>query len=400
MGDGPVGVSPDGLGGLRYVSFVGLADGSTRFYVEVDPARRRARPAHASLVEGRLMPLPDFFVIGAPKSGTTALHVALARHPQLFMSRVKEPKHFLTDGPPPTGGGPGDAKTFREYVWRRKDYEALFDHAPEGTLRGESTPFYLHDHEAQKRILDAVPSARMIALLRDPIDRAHSNWTHLWSAGLEPEGDFLQACALEDRRAARGWAPFWRYLELGRYGEQLQRLYEVVPREQVLVLRYRDLRERPVEALDVIFGFLGVETGAVDEIPAENVTTHVTDSRRNRLISGALRVGVPSRPRPALAGLAAGRRLAVAAPPAGAEPAPAAAARPAGGAAAAGGRRRTAARGGDRRPVRRLAGRRARPAAGVAATGGQDRDRLPQHRRPVRRRAVLDGATIVANRRN
>ena len=237
------------------------------------------------------MALPDFFVIGAPKSGTTALHVALARHPQLFMSRVKEPKHFLTDGPPPTGGGPGDAKTFREYVWRRKDYEALFDHAPEGTLRGESTPFYLHDHEAQKRILAAVPEARMIALLRDPIDRAHSNWTHLWSAGLEPEGDFVQACALEDRRAARGWAPFWRYLELGRYGEQLQRLYQVVPREQVLVLRYRDLREHPVEALDVIFGFLGVETGAVDEIPAENVTTHVTDSRRNRLISGALRVG-------------------------------------------------------------------------------------------------------------
>ena len=76
------------------------------------------------------MPLPDFFVIGAPKSGTTALHVALARHPQLFMSRVKEPKHFLTDGPPPSGGGPGDAKTFREYVWRRTDYEALFDARP------------------------------------------------------------------------------------------------------------------------------------------------------------------------------------------------------------------------------------------------------------------------------
>ena len=73
------------------------------------------------------MPLPDFFVIGAPKAGTTALHVALARHPRLFMSRVKEPKHFLTEGPPPTGGGPGDATTFREYVWRRGDYEGSHD---------------------------------------------------------------------------------------------------------------------------------------------------------------------------------------------------------------------------------------------------------------------------------
>lgn len=237
------------------------------------------------------MPLPDFFVIGAPKAGTTALHVALAGHPQLFLSRVKEPKHFLTDGPPPTGGGPGDAKTFREYVWRRSDYEALFAGAPEGTLRGESTPFYLYDGAALQRIAEAVPGAKMIALLRDPVDRAHSNWTHLWSAGLEPEGDFLRACALEDRRAARGWAPFWRYLDLGRYGGQLDRLYRTVPREQVLVLRYRDLRERPVETLDVIFGFLGVQTGVVDAVPAENVTTHVTDSPRNRVISRALRVG-------------------------------------------------------------------------------------------------------------
>lgn len=238
------------------------------------------------------MPLPDFFVIGAPKAGTTALHVALARHPQLFMSRVKEPKHFLTAGePPPTGGGPGDAKTFSEYVWRRSDYEALFASAPEGALRGESTPFYLYDHEAQQRIVAAVPHARMVALLRDPVDRAHSNWTHLWSAGLEPEGDFVRACQREAQRAARGWAPFWRYLELGRYGEQLERLYRVVPREQVLLLRYRDLRERPVETLDIIFGFLGVQQGLVDEVPAENVTAHVSDGPRNRAISAVLRAG-------------------------------------------------------------------------------------------------------------
>ena len=175
------------------------------------------------------MSLPDFFVVGAPKAGTTALHVALARHPRLFMPRVK-------------------------------------------------------------RIVAAVPEARMIALLRDPVDRAHSSWTHLWSAGLEPEGDFLRACDLESRRAARGWAPFWRYLDLGRWGEQLRRLFGLVPREQVLLLlRYRDLRETPVETLDTIFDLLGVETGAVSEIPAENVTTHVTDSTRNRVIGAALR---------------------------------------------------------------------------------------------------------------
>ena len=104
------------------------------------------------------MALPDFFVAGAPKAGTTALHAALARHPALHMSAVKEPKFFLTDGPPPAQGGPGDAKTYREHVWRRADYEALFAAAPPGTLRGESTPFYLYSHDAQRRIRGARPA--------------------------------------------------------------------------------------------------------------------------------------------------------------------------------------------------------------------------------------------------
>src|SRR6201995_1980096 len=142
--------------------------------------------------------MPDFLVIGAPKAGTTALHAALARHPGLFMSPVKEPKFFLSDGPPPTKGGPGDALTYREHVWRRPDYEALFDPAPPGTLRGESTPLYLYDRAAGRRIRETIPAARLIVVLRDPVERAHSNWTQLWSAGLEPVGDFLRACAEDE----------------------------------------------------------------------------------------------------------------------------------------------------------------------------------------------------------
>jgi hypothetical protein len=148
--------------------------------------------------------LPDFLVIGAPKAGTTALHAALARHPDLYMSPVKEPKFFLTDGPPPNRGGPGDVQTYREHIWRREDYEALFSAAQAGALRGESTPFYLYDRGAQRRIRALIPQAKLIVLVRDPVERAHSNWTHLWSAGREPVGDFVRACAEEDRRVAAG----------------------------------------------------------------------------------------------------------------------------------------------------------------------------------------------------
>lgn len=80
-------------------------------------------------------------VIGAPKAGTTALHAALARHPQVYASPVKGPKYYLcADAPPPAYAGPGDAHSRREWIWRRANYERLFTAAPPDELRLESTP--------------------------------------------------------------------------------------------------------------------------------------------------------------------------------------------------------------------------------------------------------------------
>ena len=238
------------------------------------------------------MPLPDFLIAGVPKAGTTALHAALARHPGLFLPSVKEPKFFLSDGPPPATGGPGDVQTYQEHVWRRSDYEALFEPAPPGTAKGEATPFYLYDHGAHERIARLLPDARLILLLRDPVDRAHSNWTHLWNAGLEPEADFLTACRAEPQRRAAGWAPFWHYVGLGRYGEQLRHLFEVFPREQVLLLRYRDLKDAPAATLDRVCTFLGVPAGVLTAVPRENVNRHVVeDNAVNRVLRGLLRAG-------------------------------------------------------------------------------------------------------------
>jgi Sulfotransferase family len=248
------------------------------------------------------MALPDFFIAGAPKAGTTALHAALARHPELYLSPVKEPKFFLSDGPPPTQGGPGDARTYREHFWRRADYEGLFAAAPAGMPRGESTPFYLYRTDAQLRIRALIPDARLIVVLRDPVERAHSNWTHLWSAGLDPVDDFLGACAEEERRIAAGWADFWHYQRLGLYGSQLEHLYSVFPRDRVLVFRYRALLADPHTLLDQVCGFLGVHEGVLTEVPRENVTAHPEPSARHRITSSVLRAasaataGLPGNP--------------------------------------------------------------------------------------------------------
>ncbi|MEV6495158.1 sulfotransferase [Actinoplanes sp. NPDC051633] len=238
------------------------------------------------------MALPDFLIAGVPKAGTTALHAALVRHPELFLSRVKEPKFFLSDGPPPTHGGPGDVQTYQEHVWRQADYEALFDPAPPGTRRGEATPFYLYDLDAHDRIKSLVPDARLIILLRDPVDRAHSNWTHLWNAGLEPEADFLAACRAEPVRIEAGWASFWHYIRQGLYGAQIDHLFKVFPREQVLLLRYKELKDSPAATLDRVCSFLGVSTGVLTEVPKENVNRHVVeDTAANGMLRRLLRTG-------------------------------------------------------------------------------------------------------------
>ncbi|MFI5841028.1 sulfotransferase domain-containing protein [Catenuloplanes sp. NPDC051500] len=237
------------------------------------------------------MALPDFLIAGVPKAGTTALHAALVRHPALHLSAVKEPKFFLTDGPPPTHGGPGDIQTYQEHIWEREQYEALFANAAPGALRGEATPFYLHDFEAQRRIKKLIPDVKLILMLRDPVDRAHSNWQHLWTAGLEPEADFITAMRREPERIAAGWAAFWHYAGLGQYGSQVQHLFELFDRDQVLILRYRDLRETPAYTLDRVCGFLGVETGVIDVVPQANVNFSVADTQLNSILRYLLRSG-------------------------------------------------------------------------------------------------------------
>jgi hypothetical protein len=240
------------------------------------------------------MALPDFFLLGAPKAGTTALHAALAQHPQLYLSRVKEPKFYLCDErPPPRSGqrGPGDAHSALEWVWQRSKYEALFDPAPAGALRGESTPFYLYDRAAHRRIHADVPNAKLVVVIRDPVDRAYSNWMHLRSDGLEPIGSFVEAWAAEDERVEAGWAPFWHYRRLGLYGTQLRDLTTLFDASQVHVLRYRDLVERPGDALDAVCEFLGVSTGMITGAQRANSHPYVPSSTRASVLGRTLRAG-------------------------------------------------------------------------------------------------------------
>ncbi|MDT7575434.1 MAG: hypothetical protein QOH17_1767, partial [Pseudonocardiales bacterium] len=125
-------------------------------------------------------------------------------------------------------------------------------------------------------IRELLPDARLVAVLRDPVERAHSNWAHLRGAQLEPESDFLTALEREDDRIAAGWAHFWHYAALGRYGGQLEDLFTRFPREQILLVRYRDLHDDPGSTVDRVCRFLGVTAGVVTDVPRHNVRPDVT----------------------------------------------------------------------------------------------------------------------------
>jgi hypothetical protein len=237
-------------------------------------------------------PRPDALIIGAPKAGTSALHAALARHPEVFASPIKEPKYYMcTDAPPPAYCGPGDAHSQQEWIWRADDYAALFAGASPGALRLESTPFYLYLPHARRRLAEELPQARFVVVVRDPVDRAYSNWMHLWVDGLEPDGDFRTAFRAEDTRIAAGWAPFWHYRRMGRYGEQLADLFARVGRERVLVLRYRHLVEAPGATLDRVCAFLGISTGRIDAVPHDNSRPFVRPGPRAALLGRLIRAG-------------------------------------------------------------------------------------------------------------
>jgi hypothetical protein len=230
--------------------------------------------------------------MGAPKAGTTALHAALARHPQVYASPVKEPKYYLCcDSPPPAYSGPGDAHSRREWIWRQADYAALFAAAPPDALRLESTPFYLYVPAARRRIADELPEAKLIVVVRDPIDRAYSNWMHLWVDGLEPLSDFVAAWRAEDERVAAGWAPFWHYRRLGRYGEQLADLLGRVDRDRVLVLRYWQLVSEPVATLNRVASFLGIAGDQIVTVPPDNSRPFVAPGLRTSVLGRVIRAG-------------------------------------------------------------------------------------------------------------
>lgn len=218
-------------------------------------------PAHGCSNAEGLSPPIDFIVCGAQKCGTSGLHQTLSAHPQVLMGDTKELHHF------------DDEERFlcRDAGALRAAYHRRFPEPAPGKVRGEATPIYLWWEPAPARMHAYHPGLKLIVLLRCPLQRAFSQWAMQFSRGMEP-GGFAEA--LHAELALGGAVAQDRvrsYLARGRYGGQLERLFRLFGREQVLVLRKEMLDQEPDQALARVQGFLGIPV-----LPLRMVRAHVS----------------------------------------------------------------------------------------------------------------------------
>jgi hypothetical protein len=218
------------------------------------------------------MPLPNFFILSAGKAGTTALYECLKQHPEIYMCPVKEPHFFAWEGEPPIFPGPAGSIPRAVWVWQPRDYLLLF--APVTTQRaiGEASTGYLYSPLTARRIHKSLPQSRLIAVLRQPAERAYSSFQFNVQCNLEPAHTFAEALAHEEARRQAGWYPALFYKIHGYYHAQLSVYYELFPREQIKVYLYEDWKNTPQVLLRDLFRFLEVDENFAPEIRRNNVT--------------------------------------------------------------------------------------------------------------------------------
>jgi len=215
---------------------------------------------------GHIARLPTFLIIGAPKGGTTSLYHYLNDHPAVYMSPLKEPHFFSGHGRVPkttdthenTWLLPPETHQLRTMA----DYSRLFEGAnSEHVALGEASTGYLSGPTTPANVRSHLPEARLIALLRDPAERAWSDFMMMRRFRQEPEGSLLN---IVRQRADT------RYLELGQYGEALDRWYAEFPQEQVRVHLFEDLASDTATVVTDVLQFIDVD----DSVPLDLSTHH------------------------------------------------------------------------------------------------------------------------------
>jgi hypothetical protein len=210
-----------------------------------------------SQVKHTTKPKPNFFIVGAPKCGTTSLHEYLQRHPDIYLPFYKEPHYFGSDLL---------GSRFRQFRGKPNKYLKLFQDVKSETRIGESSPWYLVSKNAAQEIYDYDPSAKIIMILRNPVDMMYSMWSQFRYSGNEQIEDFEEALKAEDerkkgkhiRRAAHCITGLF-YQEMASYTQQIQRYYDVFGQDNVRVIIFDDFKNDTASVYKDVLEYLEVD---------------------------------------------------------------------------------------------------------------------------------------------
>lgn len=253
---------------------------------------------------GQSREFPDFYIVGAPRCGTTFMYEYLRQHPQIFMPDNKEPNFMCTDL---------DSGSYLDSVSFMRDeatYLRLFADAPAGSLTGEASTWYLYSEVAATRIRQKRPDARIIIMLRDPVEMLYSLHGRRVYGGSEDLTRFEDALGAEkDRRnglripvRVRN-AKALQYRDVGSYSRQVERYLETFPADRVRVIIFEEFRSDPAEAYADTLRFLGVSSDFHPQFEVVNASASRRSQRLRQLMLSptAVRLGravIPARVRP------------------------------------------------------------------------------------------------------
>jgi len=201
---------------------------------------------------------PDFLIIGAAKSGTTSLFYQLRDHPEIFCPSIKEQNYFCQgeDGLEP-GTGPGDQQA-THWTESADAYQEAFEPCRSNQIAGEASVSYLYSPVTAQNIRSFAPDAHLFCILRNPVDRAWSNYRHMVRDGREPLS-FEEALDAEEERIEKGWEFSWHYKSLGCYGQQIERFTKVFPSDQLHFFHFDELKEDTASVVEDVYRTLEVD---------------------------------------------------------------------------------------------------------------------------------------------
>lgn len=228
------------------------------------------------------MTRPNFIIIGAAKAGTTSICHYLNQHPQVYISPVKEPRFFAPEFYTTQANGllRDGARTS---VMSLAEYEQLFAGVNHEVAIGEASTEYLYFPETPKRIVELIPDTKIIAILRNPVERAFSAFCYQVRDECE-NLTFAAALEQESKRIKEGWRPGWLYQASGFYYRQLKRYFAIFEPQQIKIYLYDQLKVNSLKVTQDMFRFLGVDDSFVPHLTKQNISQMPKNKWLNSLI--------------------------------------------------------------------------------------------------------------------